>query len=498
MQIPRAPQVAPTPCRKASKGSNIRGGSENSLPPLHVILPSCGQALRYNLAMVDGTLPLVRPDERPLRVLFLDLNSYFASCEQQEDASLRGKPIIVAPMESDSTCAIAASYEAKRFGIKTGTNVGQAKIMCPELIVVPARPPLYVHYHRVVQEVAETVLPIDRVCSIDEMRFKLIGKERQPAEARQIALRMKKAMYDGAGECLTCSVGVAPNSFLAKLATEMQKPDGLVILQRDDLPSRILHLKLTDFTGINKRMQARLNASGVFNVEQMYALDQAGMRRAFGSVQGERWWYLLRGYEMDQDIEEGKTLGHSHVLAPDMRTDQGCRDVLLRLIQKASARLRSKNLCACAMSVYVTGFEKGWKAHTRLDGTSDTITMNEEFFKLWETRDFVKPRNVGITFTDIMPADGVTPSLFGGAAERGKLNSAVDIVNQKFGKNSIYLAGMQQAKDSGDEKIAFNKTWLFSEGKGDNQWPDTFRGHPLVPGSGAEAEPSDDDEFSDS
>ena len=198
------------------------------------------------------------------------------------------------------------------------------------------------------------------------------------------------------------------------------------------------------------------------------------------SVLGDRWFYLLRGYEMDLDIEDGKTLGHSHVLAPKLRTDQGCRDVLLRLIQKATARLRSKELCAKAMTVYVSAFEKSWKAHTRMDATSDTIKINEEFLELWAGRDFSRPRNVGVTFTDIVPAHGVTPSLFEDVAERNRLNAAVDSVNQRFGKNTIYLAGMQGAKDSGDEKIAFNKTWLFSEGKGDNQWPDTFRGHPLV------------------
>nr|HMS56288.1 hypothetical protein [Fimbriimonadaceae bacterium] len=98
------------------------------------------------------------------------------------------------------------------------------------------------------------------------------------------------------------------------------------------------------------------------------------------------------------------------------------------------------------------------------------------FLRAWESRDFERPLGVGICFTHLCSADQVTPSLFDDTGERAKLNSAVDTVNQKFGKNTIYLAGMEQAKDSADEKIAFNKTWLFSEGKGDHEWPDTFRG----------------------
>src|SRR5947209_374011 len=140
------------------------------------------------MAMVDANLPLIAKQERPLDVLFLDINSYFATVEQQEQPELRGKPIIVSPVNSDSTCAIAASYEAKRYGIKTGTNVGEARTMCPGLIVVPARPSLYVHYHERIIEAAESVLPVEKVDSIDEMHFKLIGKEREVPEAHRLAI----------------------------------------------------------------------------------------------------------------------------------------------------------------------------------------------------------------------------------------------------------------------------------------------------------------------
>ncbi len=428
--------------------------------------------------MVDAFLPIENGDSRPLRVLFLDINAYFASVEQQEQPYLRGKPIAVAPVDTDSTCAIAASYEAKRFGIKTGTNIGEARRLCPELVVVPARPPLYVHYHQRIIETAETVLPVDKVCSIDEMRFRLIGAEREPGMARELATRMKRRICAELGECITCSVGVAPNSFLAKLATEMQKPDGLVILQKDDLPGRLLDLKLTDFTGINRKMKARLNGAAIFTVADLLAQDRAGLKKAFGSVIGERWWYLLRGFEMELAETAQKSLGHSHVLAPEMRTDQGCRDVLLRLISKATARLRSNQLCAESFSVYVSGFDKSWGTQRRIDATNDTLRVNDEFAKMWADRDFARPRTVGITFSSLKPFDAVTPSLFDSPQDHLKLNAALDELNQKFGKNSVFLGAIHRSRDAADEKIAFNKVELFSEGKGDNEWVDTFRGHP--------------------
>jgi DNA polymerase-4 len=428
--------------------------------------------------MVDIDLPFERNDIRPLRILFLDLNAYFASVEQQERPELRGKPIVVAPVDADSTVAIAASYEAKAFGIKTGTRISDAKRLCPELILVDGRHNLYAHYHKRVIAAVESVLPVDRVCSIDEMQVRLLRSESDPETARDFAVRIKRAIREQVGECMRCSVGIAPNAFLAKLGTEMEKPDGLVVIRAEDLPDKLFSLRLTDFTGINRRMQARLNASGIFTAEQLCRATKQELLSAFGSITGERWYYLLRGYEMRSKETDRKSLGHSHVLSPELRTDEGCKEVILRLFQKASARLRANDLWAGAMDVYVSG-KKRWHAHVKLPPTQDTVTLNEHFLAVWSGRDFAGPIQVGVTFTGLHAAAEVTPSLFDPTLSRAKLNRAVDSVNKRFGKNKIYLAGMEHAKEAADEKIAFNKTELFSEGAGDNEWIDTFTGKPV-------------------
>lgn len=427
---------------------------------------------------VDATLPKIAGDNRPLRVMFLDLNAYFASVEQEERPELRGRPIAVVPVQADSTFVIAASYEAKRYGVKTGTRVGDARAMCPEIELVQARPPLYVHYHRRVLDVVETVLPIDKVCSIDEMRFRLLGKEREPAEALELARQMKTALAEHVGSCMTASIGLAPNAFLAKLATDLQKPDGLVMIQAHELPDRLRGLNLTEFAGINRRMEIRLQSAGIFRSDDLLEATPAELAKAFGSITGERWWYLLRGYEVDFEARNNQSLGHSHVLAPELRTERGARDVLLRLAQKATARLRANGFWTAGMAVTVRGKKRHWHTHTRLPPTQDSITVTEKLLELWRGHDFDVPQMVGITFTDIATSDAITPSLFEPTVDRSRLSHVVDRMNQKFGKNSVYLAGIERAKHSADEKIAFNKTWLFSEGKDDNVWPDTFRGNP--------------------
>jgi len=418
--------------------------------------------------MVDQNLPFEKLDFRPLRVLFLDLNSYFASVEQQERPELRGAPTAVVPLQADSTCVIAASYEAKAYGVKTGTLVGDARRMCPDLRIVLARPPLYVRYHETVKEAVESVLPIEKVCSIDEMYCRIIGKEQEPSEATRIARKIKRKLAEHAGPALKASIGVAPNAFLAKVATDLEKPDGLVVLTADTIESRLSGLRPSEFAGINKKMEARLNSAGIFDSDGMYRATKVELRKAFGSILGERWWYLLRGYELEVEARERQSLGHSHVLPPELRNDTGCREVLLRLVQKASARLRTTGMWAHAMSVSVTG-KTSWSVRTRLPPTQDSLTITESLLELWEARSFQEPKAVGVTFHDLREAEAVTPSLFDQTFERSKFSQAMDQINQRFGKNKIYLAGMEHAKDTADEKIAFQKTELFDEGLGDNQ-----------------------------
>ncbi|MEZ5386738.1 MAG: hypothetical protein R3F13_14595, partial [Prosthecobacter sp.] len=185
--------------------------------------------------------------------LFLDLNSYFASVEQQVRPELRGKPVAVVPVDTDATCAIAASQEAKKFGIKTGTNIGEARRACPDLVTVMASHDVYVDFHHKIIAEVERHFPVHVICSIDEMACKLDAPRRELPVALDLARRIKRGLREHIGECITCSIGLAPNRFLGKVASDMQKPDGLVTLLAEDLPGRLLDLKLRDLCGIGRQ-----------------------------------------------------------------------------------------------------------------------------------------------------------------------------------------------------------------------------------------------------
>ena len=184
-----------------------------------------------------------------LRVLYIDFNSYFASVEQQRQPELRGKPTAVLPVMADTTCCIAASYEAKKFGVKTGTLVREAKRLCPGLQLVEARPAVYVEYHHRLVEAVESCAHVERVLSIDEMYCELLGREQQRDQALTLARGIKRVIADKVGAELRCSIGIAPNVFLAKTATELQKPDGLTAIEEKDLPDCLFGLRLRGRSG---------------------------------------------------------------------------------------------------------------------------------------------------------------------------------------------------------------------------------------------------------
>jgi len=160
------------------------------------------------------------------------------------------RPIIVVQTLTDSAVAIAASYAAKAFGIKTGTLMRDARQLCPAVIPVQANHRLYTEYHERILKAVDTCLPVENVCSIDEMACKLMGTERQVPAARQLAVKVKQALREQVGECLTCSIGIAPNVFLGKVGSDLQKPDGLVVITKADLPGILLGLQLQDIYGI--------------------------------------------------------------------------------------------------------------------------------------------------------------------------------------------------------------------------------------------------------
>jgi len=392
-----------------------------------------------------------------LTTLFLDLNAYFASVEQQVRPELRGKPVGVIPVDTDRTCCIASSYEAQRFGIKTGTNVREAKQLCPELRVVVARPELYVEFHHRIVRAVETCLPVHAVYSIDELACRLSPSEQQLDAALALARRVKQAVSTQVGHCMRSSIGLAPNRFIAKVASDMQKPDGLVVLQKHELPQRLYALELTDLPGLGPRMAARLRGQGIYSVRDLCARSESDLIRLWNGVTGGRMWHILRGEEWFEPPVRKRSIGHQHVLPPALRNPQSARAVFIRLIHKTMARVRYLGYWARNMTVFAQHTNgTGWQAAATLELCQDTREAVRIFAELWRRHEGGTPLSAGVTFYNLVPAASVTDPLFPAAQKSLRVSRVMDLLNARHGANTVYSGGMHGVLDSAPVRIAFS------------------------------------------
>jgi DNA polymerase-4 len=412
---------------------------------------------------------------RPLRWLFLDLNSYFASVEQQLQPALRGRPVIVAPVGSDTTVAIAASVEAKRFGITTGTPVWEAKRLCRDLVVTPARHEKYVAFHDAIVAEIERHVPVTKVCSIDEVACRLLDNENARGHAEALARRIKAGIREHVGACLTSSVGIAPNRLLAKLASDLQKPDGLVVFEDRDLPHALYDLSLRDIAGIGAKMERRLARDGINDIRQLLARRPRDAGTAWGGTNGDRLWYLLHGVDLPEKATQSRTIGHSHVLSPGKRGYASVRLTARRLALKAASRLRRKGYRARLLVLHAR-FEddkSNWRTSIRLPATQDSFVvlgrLEALFPRLAEAGRAHGSgcRMIGVTLCEIEPVAGEQASLFAhldpddplARETRGlALSRAMDRINQRFGRNAVSVGPLGGGRiDRVGTKIAFGR-----------------------------------------
>ena len=440
---------------------------------------------------MDSTVQSGSPQPLPAEpdrfgFLHIDLNSFFASVEQQLHPEYRNRPLGVCGTMADTGALIAASYEAKALGIFTLTKVGEAKRLCPDIILVNGSHSQYAEFSHRIAAAVERCSPVAHTPSIDEMVCQLLGREQEPPRARAIALEIKQAIRDDVGETLRCSIGMAPNRYLAKIASDMQKPDGLIGLLPSQLPRAIAHLELRDLPGIGAKTEERLKRKGITTMPELLALDRPAMHALWDSVWGDRLYHWLRGAHTGDDgapvpSEWQKSLGHSHVLGPQHRTEEGAWAVAHKLLHKAAMRLRMEHFFAGVLSVtikyaltrdqaaratklkrHTSGIQhSGWGMEARFRSAQDTLTLLNILRDIWSKRpqgdDFARPFFVGITLRDLIPESERQVELFDEPNNRAHLSKTMDKLNLKFGHTTVHFAGMLPARESAPTRIAFTQ-----------------------------------------
>ena len=390
-------------------------------------------------------------------VMHLDLNSCFASIEQQVNPLLRGKPIVVAAYVSPGGCILAASIEAKAYGVKTGLRVKEGRLLCPNLIVLPSDPDKYrrVHlrFHKLLSDYTDKVIPK----SIDEFVLDLSDFVKSEISLESVAKEIKQRIKNEIGDWLTISVGLGPNRFLAKTAADLHKPDGLDIIDRSNYHSVYQKLALVDLHGINVQNAARLNRVGIKTVEEFAAADIQTLHSAFGSVTGYYWYLRLRGWEIDA-IELGrKSYGNSYALPKPFITEAELTPLLSKLVEKTTYRLRQGGYTARGVHLAIV-YRDGTYWHQGLT-VSEIFTGNDVYRhirQLLQTCPHRKPvRNLAISCFNLRKQDSVQLVLFENILKKRKLSHAIDKIKRRYGQYAITPALMLSARKNVPDRIAF-------------------------------------------
>ncbi|MBI2012150.1 DNA polymerase IV [Candidatus Daviesbacteria bacterium] len=427
-------------------------------------------------------------------ILHIDFNSYFARVEQQANPRLRGKPIgVTGGDRMKRTVVGAASVEAKKFGVKTGMNLYEARKLCPQLILVKGDSDKYLSTTKKFLNILKSYSPYIELFSIDEAFIELpqpkksspklkmsssnsIGRSIQiPDQARlalapakrvgndviEMAIDIKSQIRAKIGEWITCSIGISYNKFLAKLAGSLYKPDGLLVIADEQAAMRILdQIELNEVCGIGFRIKRRLNNMGIFNFSDLRRVNLEYLLASFKSY-GQTLYNMSRGLD-DSPVspfyekEEVKSIGHRHTIDHDADSYEEIKQILLKLSELVARRMRAKKLVGKTVSLwfryafkqtYNPGLSPQFQTGIGFlgDGAQSTVSFTSDgleifktgwgiFMSLWDEKAI---RMIGISISNLKPTTPENLNLLPEVKVKEVITKALDKINDKFGEFTL-------------------------------------------------------------
>ena len=398
------------------------------------------------------------------QIMHIDLNSAFAMTEQQARPSLRGKPLGMTNRISKNCCMIAASYEAKERGVRVGMGLIEARMLVPELIVLETDPPKYLYVHRKLAGIMKSYSPNVGMRSIDEglIDFHNTRNIVNKRPLTEIGMEIKSRLKSELGAWIKVNIGIGQNRFLAKTAANLLKPDGLDIIDKDNLIKTYRSLKLTDLPGIARHYEARLNSIGIISPLDFLNTSADTLRRlVFHGIVGEEWYQRLRGYEVDDEPTKLGQVGRQFALDKPSNDDKDLLPRFHYLCETTGKKLRFNGTNARGVLVWA-GFQSGDKWRQRKSWTESFYTDREIYkraLKLFQRR----PRHanitiMGITCYNLVPANRAQASLIEEVNRQDRLTTAVDELNERYGNFIIHSLNTLRGKQIVKQKIPFTGT----------------------------------------
>jgi DNA polymerase-4 len=373
-------------------------------------------------------------------VLHIDMNAFFASIEQRSNPFLRGRPVAVVGA-GKRTVVTTASYEARSFGVRTGMNMREARVACPHLVIVRGDNRKYIDASKRMIGILKGFSPFVEPYSIDEAFVDLTGVGPAP---RETALKVKEKIREALG--ITCSIGIGPNKLVAKLASDMQKPDGLVVIEEGDVKGVLERLPVEGLSGIGRRLASALDSMGIKTCGELSRYPASLLRQRFG-ITGERLKQMAQGIDrspVSTEDAEPKSIGHSMTLPADVH-DRGILKVyILRLSHMASERARREGVSGSRVSLTIRypDFHTFGKIMALPYPTNDTHDVYRAACTvLGSIRLRCPVRLVGVCISSL--ARHKTLPLFPSDRKKADALEAIDGLNRRFGEDTVAWASLK-------------------------------------------------------
>ena len=381
-------------------------------------------------------------------VLHIDMDAFFASVEQRDHEEYRGKPVIVGGLGNRGVVS-TASYEARKFGVHSAQAMAIARRLCPNAIFLHPDHARYSDVSRQIFSILSRFSPVIEQLSIDEGFLDLTGMERLMDSPRAYGESIKAAVREETG--LTASVGIAPNKFLAKLASDLEKPDGLVVIRPEDVDKVLAPLPVSRIFGVGKKTGARLAALGFKTIGQLAAADRGKLVQAFGNRMASQLLALAHGLD-DRPVEPrraAQSIGREETFDEDIRSREEAERVLLALSEEVGWRLRRKGLFARTITLKVR--LGSFDTFTRQQTLPEPIAYDEDIFREAQTlfRAFPMPPGQGIRLLGVSAgnlSEGGEVSLFDDHEKKDRLYGAIDNLKRRFGEGVVTRAALQTPK----------------------------------------------------